>query len=367
MVTMGSNLRIRLDLSTAMRSPQEDISRRASYPLFRHAPCEVAGRPVMKRTSIIIVNWNGIHHLEECLTALLVQTRKPDELIVVDNASSDASAAFVERLYPSAFVVRLEQNRGFSGGNLAGYRICSGDYVILLNNDTKPLPDWLEKLTECADRHPEAGIIASHVTDWEGRYTDSAGDAVNVLGRAHQRFKGKPTNDRLQADHVFSACAGAALYKKEVIEEIGFLDETFFMNVEDTDFAFRAQLRGWRAYFCPDAVVRHKVSASQVAGSRLNIYYNTRNYIWSYCKNMPSGLIAKYGWLLLADLTLKAFTAAINGTFPAFVAGLFDGIKGIAARLPERRRIQASRLVSLSELEASLTYPRLLQRITGKA
>ena len=317
------------------------------------------------RVSVIIVSWNGLDHVDTCLEALERQSMRAFETILVDNASEDGTLEHVQRRFPGVRVVSLNTNQGFAGGNIAGYKEAGGSYIALLNNDTLPEATWLASLVQCADQHPGVGMVASHMTDWESARTDSAGDAVNILGRAHQRHKGQQLTELLQEVYVFSACAGAALYKREMIEDVGFLDESFFMNVEDTDLAFRAQLRGWKAIFCPAAVVRHRVSASQVAGSPANVYYNTRNYLWSYVKNMPSRLILKYGWLLIADLTLKGLVATRHGSLRAYLRGLRDGVLGVPEKLLQRKHIQTRRIIPISELEDSLTYPRLLRRLTG--
>jgi GT2 family glycosyltransferase len=322
--------------------------------------------PSNSSVSVIVVTWNGRHHLETCLPALIGQTLLPDEVIVVDNGSDDGTAEWLKDEHVGVKLVALQQNRGFAGGNLAGLEAASGEYIVLLNNDTRPEPAWLERLVRCAQAHPGTGMIASHMTDWDGDYTDSAGDVINVLGRAHQRHKGRPLTDPPESDQVFSACAGAALYRRRMIEDVGFLDETFFMNVEDSDLAFRAQLRGWSAHFCADAIVRHRVSASQVVGSASNVFYNARNYVWSYYKNMPRELILKYGWLLLADLALKGATHLRQGTLRSYLSGLLAGVRGIPARRSERHRIQASRKVPIADLERTLSYPRLLGRLMGK-
>jgi GT2 family glycosyltransferase len=319
-----------------------------------------------RRVSVIVVSWNGRHHLETCLPALLSQYRQPNELIVVDNGSVDGTNELVVSHFPDVILVGLDENRGFTGGNIAGFAASSGEYIVLLNNDTRPEPDWLEQLILCADAHPEVGIVASHMTDWEGCFTDSAGDAVNVLGRAHQLRKGRPASDQPEGGYVFSACAGAALYKRAMIEDVGFLDDSFFMNVEDSDLAFRAQLRGWKTYMCPAAIVRHRVSASQGAGSKANAFFNSRNYVWSYVKNMPTPLVLKYGWLLAADLVLKAAISLSQGNLGSYLRGLIAGFGGARAKLAERRRIQATRAIPLRTLEESLTYPRLIRRLVGE-
>ena len=148
----------------------------------------------MSTVSVIIVNWNGRRHLEICLPVLYAQTRPADEIIVVDNGSSDDSAAFVRAHHPEVILVETGENRGFSGGNIAGYARATGDYVVLLNNDTKPLPGFLEALIKSADARADVGVVAALMTDWEGHVIDTAGDGCSVTGRGYHLHKLEPVS-----------------------------------------------------------------------------------------------------------------------------------------------------------------------------
>ena len=310
--------------------------------------------------SVIIVNWNGRHHLETCLLALREQTRPADEIIVVDNGSSDDSAAFVRAHYPEVVLVETGENRGFSGGNIAGYARATGDYVVLLNNDTRPLPGFLEALVKSADARGDVGVVAALMTDWEGRVIDTAGDGCSVTGRGYHLHKLEPVSV-LESKDVFSACAGAALYKREMLGDIGFLDPRFFMNAEDTDLAFRAQLRGWAVHFCAQAVVRHRISASQGAASGRSVFFNARNHMWCYLKCMPLPLIALYSLLLLVETFALLMYHLTKGSGGAYARGLFAAARGSREVLAERKRIQAGRRVSVRALRAKLTWPRVIE------
>ena len=307
------------------------------------------------RTSVIIVNWNGLHHLEHCLPALAAQTVQPDEIIVVDNASSDDSAAYLKTNYPEIKLVELDENRGFSGGNIAGYDVACGDYIVLLNNDTKPLPDWLEHLVCCADDHPEVGIVASLMTDWEGATVDTAGDGCSVTGRGFKNHMNHPTSTPVPSGYVFSACAGAALYKRALLTEIGFFDARFFMNGEDTDLAFRAQLAGWKVFFCAESVVRHRISGSQGVYSDNAVYYSSRNHLWLYLKCMPKNLLIKYALSYFIHFVSSLIFFLTRGQAIAYLRGHFDGLKQSTLVLQDRQRVQCLRRVNDSSIEKQLT------------
>ena len=256
------------------------------------------------KASVIVLNWNGLRHLEDCLGALARQTVQDFETILVDNASSDESVGFVRERFPWVRLVVLPENRGFSGGNLAGLAEATGDYIVLLNNDTKSEPDWFERLVLAAEAHPECGTVAAHLTDWNGRFTDSAGDGCRVTGRGYARHRGLPAEEAPPSGPCFGACAGAVLYRREFINDAGFLDADFFLNFEDTDLSVRAKVLGWRAWFCREAVVRHRVSASQGAQSAWNVYYGARNHLWVCAKNLPAWLLVKYAPVMLVEISM---------------------------------------------------------------
>ncbi len=324
----------------------------------------------MSTVSVIIVNWNGRHHLEICLPALYTQARPADEIIVVDNGSSDDSVAFVREHYPEAKLVETGENLGFSGGNIAGYAVATGAYIVLLNNDTKPLVGWLEALVKSADARDDVGVVASLMTDWEGRVIDTAGDGCSVTGRGYHLHKLEPVPatlaSKLASRDVFSACAGAALYKREMLQEIGFLDPRFFMNAEDTDLSFRAQLGGWKVHFCAQSVVRHRISASQGAASGRSVFFNARNHLWCYLKCMPLPLIILYSPVLLAETLALWMLYLTQGNGTAYARGLMAAVRGAREVLEERKRVQAGRKLSVRALHKKLSWPRLIEAGLGR-
>lgn len=318
--------------------------------------------PAPLRISVVVLNWNGRHHLEICLPALAAQTRPADQVIVVDNHSTrDDSLAFLAAEHPWVRVVALPENRGFAGGNNAALPFTRGDAVVLLNNDTRPEPDFLEQLERCALAHPEAGIIAAHLTDWTGVCTDSAGDGCKTTGRGYGRHRGQPAASAPPSGPVFGACAGAALYRRELIEDVGFLDDEFFMNFEDTDLALRACLRGWQAWFCREAVVRHRISASQEAGSELNVYYGARNHLWVCAKNLSASLLWRNAPLIAAEIVAMFLAALRRRRGAAYLRGLGAGAAGWARMRRKRSRLGVGAHTT-REFESQLTPRRLSLR-----
>ncbi len=313
--------------------------------------------------SIIVLNWNGRVHLESCLPALAAQTWQSFELIVVDNGSSDGSVAWLhdQKILPVR-IVPLGENRGFAGGNNAGLRMVPPEtgFVVLLNNDTAPEPGWLEALVRAAQADPKRGAVASLMVNWSGETIDSAGNGIRVTGRGYQRFHERARAVAPPSGPVFGACAGAALYRRAMLDEVGLLDERFFMNGEDTDLCFRARLAGWEVWYCAGAVVRHRVSASQVAGSPASVYFNERNRIWSVVKCMPASLLWKYAWVHLVELLARGAYFLWRQRFGAWLRGVLAGLVGGRACWDERKRIRLQRRVGIREIDRFFVYPAQL-------
>jgi GT2 family glycosyltransferase len=314
--------------------------------------------------TVIVLNWNGSAHLSICLSALINQSRQDFEILVVDNASNDRSVVLVREEFPQVQLLELKENRGFSGGNNAGLAVAKGKYIILLNNDTCADPDFVKRMVECAELHPEAGFFAAHLIDWTRKFTDSAGDGCRVTGRGYARNRGHPIQYAPAAGLCFGACAGAALYRRELILDVGFLDEDFFLNFEDTDLSFRAHALGWQAWFCSDALVQHRGSASQGIWSSWNVYYGARNHIWVCAKNLPTISLFKYGFLIFAEIVALGMITVRHGKVKDYLHGILAGICGIRQQLPKRKLIQSRRRIGRRELEGGLSadYTRRLLR-----
>ncbi len=319
-------------------------------------PPDSAGVPAV---SVIIVNWNGRELLGSCLDALRAQTCRAFEVLLVDNASADGSADWIERAYPEVRVLRAGRNLGFAAGNNLGLRQARGAAVALLNNDAVADPTWLESLLEASVRHPGYGFFASKIV------LQSRPDTVDACGDYFTRdgFAGKiGWLDRMSSYStpypIASACAAAALYRRTLFDDVGGFDEDFFMTHEDTDLGLRAQLRGHRGLFVPDARVVHRLSASLRPGSWRQLFLTYRNEEYAYLKNMPARLLRRSAIPHLLR-GLRRFASAARrdglrgaGAFAAAKAAVLCALPGV---LRKRRRIQESRRISEPEFEAILS------------
>jgi GT2 family glycosyltransferase len=289
--------------------------------------------------SVVILNFNGKRYLEKCLSALESQTYRDFEVIVVDNASSDGSVDYLEAHFPSARIVENEKNLGFAGGTNSGIRLAKGEYILTLNNDTQVDRRFLECLVEAMQSDKSAGMCASKMLLPDGRI-NSAGICLSRSGAAWDRGMFEP--DCGQYDHqqeIFGACAGAALYRKEMLDEIGLFDEDFFLYMEDVDLAFRAKLAGWKCIYIPEAVVYHHHGGTAGFGSDLAVYYGNRNVIWYAVKGFPTGLLlTSLPWIMGRNLAVIPYYA-LRGQGKIILRSKMDALRGLPGMLKKRKSI----------------------------
>jgi GT2 family glycosyltransferase len=244
----------------------------------------------MARVSLIILNRDGEDLLDDCLGSLKLQTFSDFELIFVDNGSSDGSLDRVHRLMPAARCIALEENTGFARGNNLAIAQARGEYVVLLNNDTQLDERFLEELVRPPDRDARVGMVAPKILNfYERDLIDSVGGLI-VCRDGLAQGRGRGERDRGQYDdlqEVLLPSGCAALYRREMLDEIGLLDESFFMYCEDTDLGLRARWAGWKAVAAPAAVVYHKYSVGAGAYSPFKMYFVERNHFLVALKNLP--------------------------------------------------------------------------------
>ncbi|HET7478838.1 MAG TPA: glycosyltransferase family 2 protein [Rubrobacteraceae bacterium] len=303
----------------------------------------------MSRVSVVIPNWNGAKFLGVCLSSLHSQSFEDFETILVDNGSTDGSVEFVKSNFPEVRVYALEDNHGFSVAANAGIEASGTEYVALLNNDTETVPGWLEALVRSAEAHPEAGLFASKLVDFHNRrFLDGAGDAIRLSGLPYRLGHGE--RDRGQFDeisYVFGACAAAAMYRRKMLDEIGFFDEDFVSYCEDGDVSFRAQLADYHCLYVPDAVVYHMGSAStggkrSATATRLG----TRNSLSLLVKNLPLSVVPHVLPFFVLGQLARLLTAAATGTLRPHLKGLAEAWDQLPLTLKKRREIQSRKKVS---------------------
>lgn len=258
------------------------------------------------KATVVIPNYNGKAFMEDCLTALAGQTVHNFEVLVVDNASTDGSADGLDAWFPGVKVLRLDKNYGFSRAVNEGIRHSTADYVILLNNDTVPFPDYVEKLIEGIEEDKRRfSANPKMIQACHRDLLDDAGDSYCLLGWAFQRGVGQSVDRYGEPGRIFSSCAGAAIYRRKVFDEIGLFDESHFAYLEDIDVGYRALIHGYYNWYAPESKVYHVGSGT--SGSRYNgfkVRLSARNSVYLNYKNMPlfflilNFLPLSVGWLI---------------------------------------------------------------------
>lgn len=301
----------------------------------------------------VLVNYNGEALIRDCLRSLLDQSHPPEEVLVVDNASTDNSRSIIREQFPRVRLIPLQKNRGYAGGCNAGIFEASHELVALLNNDLILERDWLEKLLSQVDSGFDFWASKILFARDETRI-DSAGDGMAVVGSAYKIGHGRPSDGFTESREVFGPCGAAALYRKSLLLELEGLDEDFFLIYEDADLSMRARLLGSRCRFVADARVFHRVNYSIGRFSRTYVYYGHRNSEVLFWKNMPTPLLVRYlpERLLFNLLSGIYFTAVGQGA--AFFRAKLDFLRDFGNLRAKRRKVQLSRRLKTRELRAQL-------------
>lgn len=218
---------------------------------------------MLNTVSVILINYNGIRFLENCLSSVQNQTYKPLEIIIIDNASKDSSLELAQQKYANIKVVSNDENIGFAQAANQGIKCAKGSYILLLNVDVELDKDFIKEALTSMNIDNRIGIVSGKILNMENRkYIDSAGQFLSKELRPKERNYRKP--DKLSfygGDYVFSVCAAVGMYRKEMLEDIKiyneYFDEDFFMFSEDLDLGYRAQLFGWKSYYNENAVAYH--------------------------------------------------------------------------------------------------------------
>jgi len=281
--------------------------------------------------AVVVVNWNGLQYLRTCMPAVLAQDYPDFQVVVVDNGSSDGSAAWVESTFPQMLLIRNDTNEGFARASNQGIRATEEPYVAVLNNDAQPEPGWLMALAEAMEAGERVGMVASQIRlAHRPDLLDSAGIEVDVLGFAWNRHFGwLAAHEPAATVEVFGASGAAALYCRKMLEEVGLFDERYFAYYEDVELAWRAQRAGWRCLYAPAARVLHLHSATGRQDSAFKAYHLSRNRVWTLMRHYP----ARW-FLVLWPLVLLLDTASWMGPL---LRGHTDALRGHIDALKEWR------------------------------
>lgn len=201
--------------------------------------------------SVIIVNYNGKHHLEKCLESLMNVDYEKCEVILVDNNSTDNSVEFVKNVYPSVIIIKLDNNYGFAEPNNIGAKNAKGELLLFLNNDTVANPNFIREMVSVLNQDSKIAICQSLLLKPNGE-VESSGDFIDILGRAYMS-KEKET----KVKEILSARGASMMVRKKMFWELGGFDKNFFASFEDIDLSWRAWIWGYKIVLVPNSIVYH--------------------------------------------------------------------------------------------------------------
>lgn len=322
--------------------------------------------------TVVVLNYNGMRFLDECLSSLANQTYRDFEVVVVDNGSTDGSAQYLAQRYSGECRLLFnERNLGFATGNNRALALARGELIVFLNNDTRTDPHWLRELVTAADRYPEAGSLASQIRSYQRPdVLDTAGIIIYRDGMSRGLGRMQPAAVFCEQREVFAPSGCAALYRRRVLDEIGGFDDDFFAYCEDMDLGMRARLAGWTSRYIPTARVYHHYSGTTGSYSPQKAFLVERNHLWLLVKLFPLRLILLSPWYSLVRYLLQAYGVVTKrgaaGKFaaqsPAYllVVILIRAYLETMWRLPEllRKRRRARRHVRVSRLEIMSWFDR---------
>lgn len=306
------------------------------------------------KVTIVIPNYNGKHFMEPCLSSLSEQTYKDFHILVIDNASSDGSIEYMEENYPDIELIKLQKNYGFSKAVNIGIQHSRTPYVILLNNDTTVDTRYVEEMVKAIEKSSKIFSISSKMIQmYHPELIDSAGDLYTLLGWGVCRGCGRPVSNYTKYDEIFTACAGAAIYRRSVFDEIGYFDENHFAYLEDIDIGYRARIYGYYNMYCPTALVYHVGSGT--SGSKYNSFkvkLAARNNLYLNYKNMPAlQLVLNFIPLAIGYFVKYLFFCKI-GFGKDYKEGFIEGLQ--TAKLQKKVKFQFKHLGNYLVIEIDL-------------
>lgn len=332
--------------------------------------------------SVVVLNYNGKHHLQACLTSLLAldYPAEQHEILVVDNASADGSADFVREQFPTVRLIQNQENIGFAAGNNRGAQEARGRYVVFLNNDTRVDSQFLRELVKPCLAQPDVVCTAAKILDWDGQRVDFVSSAMNFHAFAFQRNIGDQDTYHEQRPLLF-ACGGAMLIQRDIFLDSGGFDEDYFIYFEDLDLGWRLWLMGFRVMFVPTAMVYHRLHATMNAFSDFRKWVLfERNALITLLKNygeesldktLPTALLLMFkraarfmragGWnpqsYYIRDRRATTYTDSVNRSGLAVIVAAEEVVDNLSKVYEKRAKAQALRRRSDADIFAMLGQP----------
>lgn len=306
-------------------------------------------KPIKKRLSIIIVNWNCKEYIRSCLKSVFKNIDNKTEVLVVDNCSEDGSAEIVEKEFPKAKLIRNNKNLGFSKANNQGIDISEGKYVLTLNPDVILTEGYANELIKIAEHDPKIGAVTGKLLNMKKHeLIDSVGHVMYLIRAAQDKGSMHIDTNQFKDGPVFGVCAAAALYKKEMLDDIKidneYFDEDFFAYYEDVDLNWHANLMGWKSYFVSNAIAYHARGVTTNSDSKL--FLSFKNRYFSILKNDFLISLLKSCFIIILENSLHQ-----SAYFKIFVKSTVEFYKSYFKMLAKRKYIHDNRRISRKEIE----------------
>ncbi len=305
--------------------------------------------------SIVIVNFNGVKHLDDCLRSIQEIAYENYETILVDNASSDNSIEYVKNNFPFVRIVPLDKNYGFAEGSNIGACNAKGEFIVFLNNDTMVKKQWLTELVKGVTRDDSIATCGSKMFFYGGNVINHAGAALTFLGNGYDiGFGQKDSADFDIEKAVGSTCGGSMIIRKKIFDQLGGFDPDHFACAEDVDLCYRAWIYGFKNVYVPASIVYHKYGGT--LGKRQSawrVYVCQKNRLVNMLKNFETPNVLKGFFIsrpydsfrFVFFLYRKEMKIAFS-----LVKAYIDVFRSLDRILQKRKIIQENRKVSDSAL-----------------
>jgi len=304
--------------------------------------------------SVIIVNYNGKHHLEKCLPSLNAIDYSNVETILVDHNSTDGSIEFLEKSFPSIKITKLDKNYGFAEPNNIGAKIAKGEFILFLNNDTMVTSNFITELVKVINQDPKNVICQSLLLKSNGE-VDSSGDYVDTLGRAYSS-KNKTT----EVKEILSARGASMLIRKKSFIELGGFDKNFFASFEDIDIGWRAWIWGYKVVLAPNSIVYHIGGQTTKNISAKVKFHGVKNTLILRMTNFETSLsIKSISKFLFVGFMRKSFRVSVISdpekppplpSYNLIFHGIWWVLKNLNYVLAKRKTVNSRRVRTTKEL-----------------
>jgi GT2 family glycosyltransferase len=314
----------------------------------------------MSLISIVILNYNGKHHLQSCFESVFNQNFTDFEVILADNNSTDSSVSWIKENYPKAKIVENKKNLGFAGGNNSALPCASGEWIFFLNNDTMLENNCLAEIAKgISEKRTNNIVFAPLIVNFDNpEKIESGGDCLYpwCYGYSYEDFK---VSNAIFAEkrEIMLACGGGVVFNRELLDKIGSFDEDFFLVYEDVDLSLRAKRAGAEIWMLPKAKIRHKGYATLIRYSAQRMYFAERNRFYLKIKHYPFATILRYIPEIFICEILSMALWAFRGHFLLWLKAHINALRNLSKMLTKRKQIFALYPMNSKEFE-NLLYKK---------